>query len=1264
MIINNEEFKNITSFKNDDLGFIEFIIESEGYVYNDFGGSRAEYKKLHHYDCAQLHNLGGGYIRTSVIKICSDNLHDLIKWLEKYRGLLNTGYTYCPCIKNNNYITANLYSILVDLRDKHNNFVEIKNNIEEFNTDIISDIVVNKFIEKPIYCGGKIGYLVRKILVYIILQNVLSEDDIELMQTAEWSNKTFNINLPFLKKYNEFEGIQTQIRARGFYRYWNEVYSIFNCQYFLCSEWTASNRSNFLKWANTLPLSVEFKECIYYQYGTSYILEMLENYFSKVSAEVVINELKPAQDAEIGSTIPSIEDSFHKNSSEDVFLEWMIKIKLLSKKTADSYLSAIGTIEEFAKSILLRNINFFQISSSIELKKINNAIFENKAFQIKNNQGHHMYSAALNNYLSFIEDTEKSLGNMAEPKVFDLNTEYLISETEISKVIKNDGDNNFILIADINWSIFDYGILVDEKYLENVWSAIGFKLGCSEIKIINLQINSKLFSATLANLATKEEKSDVVVIRYSPTSDIALEMQKMFKETYEYLITQRQVMGINEKIDFPSNLKKSIEITYIKDNTFVVNETDYLNEKVNPVENNFHKNRVDFSKQSETYLFTKPNVMVLFGKEIEVQNWAEVLTKICEFLVNNYPDDFLEMVKNPLFQKSRNCLFTYSEGLLTRDPKQIATRQLSNGMWIEFRYAPYGILKICKLLLNACGVDINKVAIFYKKLDEAQINEISSLGEALDKIEIEIEESLDEEYKIDFTKQEDIYILTRPYKLTMNGSISEVHSWVDVLIKLCEALIAIESERVASFDVRFDVKESNRIYFTYTPSLLVAGHQLSNGIWIETSCTPTEIVKICKLLCDECRFDISNVEILFRRNSETAKPQEKVLVRTTTADINDLDKEEFFTIKYPLLYKSIKEFVKSSKIPLSLEMIYMKNQNVRKSTIQHILKNSNWAVCVRDKYIFRDNISDFNEVAEILLTTLKMLFIQYGGYVSAKQLYIAVKSKLNDFFFYNGFESQGEIYDLAEHLFEKEHYKNNNFIFYNGIHIWEKEPDYPKSYTGLFVKWARENNGIISREECLEWLENIGAGSIAANYSNAYNAGRHLFWQYDSYKFILIEAVTVDENWKDTLNAKLTYLLQDIPFVALRDIDDYWYNSLPSLPAGIIWSPLLLQEVLGDINIGFKTISAGDGQDINAVHAVVLPKKSSYNTFGDIVWKIVDEEYGTPTDKINTEDLRKILVKKNILQGNERLYVMHKAISNDLRFMWTDNNKNVFISKR
>jgi hypothetical protein len=83
-------------FKNDEVKYGQWLrANSHGYIYNDFGSTNPAYTKLHEADCTMLHNLGGGTRRTSVRKVCSPNLSELIIWLKENRGPEGEGYTPC-----------------------------------------------------------------------------------------------------------------------------------------------------------------------------------------------------------------------------------------------------------------------------------------------------------------------------------------------------------------------------------------------------------------------------------------------------------------------------------------------------------------------------------------------------------------------------------------------------------------------------------------------------------------------------------------------------------------------------------------------------------------------------------------------------------------------------------------------------------------------------------------------------------------------------------------------------------------------------------------------------------------------------------------------------------------------------------------------------------------------------------------------------------------------------------------------------------------
>ena len=321
------------------------------------------------------------------------------------------------------------------------------------------------------------------------------------------------------------------------------------------------------------------------------------------------------------------------------------------------------------------------------------------------------------------------------------------------------------------------------------------------------------------------------------------------------------------------------------------------------------------------------------------------------------------------------------------------------------------------------------------------------------------------------------------------------------------------------------------------------------------------------------------------------------------------------------------------------------------------------AVLVLKKYYHRDNISDYHEMADIMLEVITRQFSQNGNYTSAQQLYNEVRPKLDDFFFYNNaFDSRQEVYDLAVHLFEQEKYKGNAFVFMNNTHIWKNEPDYPKDYHGLMIKYAREHGNVFSREEAVEYFEQIGSPSPSATFSNVlFTTGSKSFLQYAENQFVLSEALHINEYFLLAVTTQVESLLEGEDYVAMGEIDDYFYTTLPALPSGIFWSALLLEDVLRVYDTDFTTIEAGKDNDKKTVPAAIVRKKSHYRTFSDVVWSEVSKTFTLPKE-FTASEFREFLLDKGFIRGSEKMWNVHKTVAGDIRFYWTDNNGRVTIN--
>lgn len=125
----------------------------------------------------------------------------------------------------------------------------------------------------------------------------------------------------------------------------------------------------------------------------------------------------------------------------------------------------------------------------------------------------------------------------------------------------------FVYKKRIDWSLLHEGttipITIQQKFL---CQATGF-LNRGQSKTINLILEGKTYKAKLINQLFDSYKyknrSDIIQIRYNSTSDIAIEIRKIFIKSFEYLRLQKEIAkenGIKKNITLPDKINESIAI--------------------------------------------------------------------------------------------------------------------------------------------------------------------------------------------------------------------------------------------------------------------------------------------------------------------------------------------------------------------------------------------------------------------------------------------------------------------------------------------------------------------------------------------------------------------------------------------------------------------------------------------------------------------------------------------------------------------------------
>lgn len=91
----------------------------------------------------------------------------------------------------------------------------------------------------------KIGILVRTTLTTMLNNHEISREEIKLMETLDYSKKTFDIQYPLLRKASLSNGEKVG-------RYWAGAVESYGEKYFICSEWYETPQNNdrpfFVKW--------------------------------------------------------------------------------------------------------------------------------------------------------------------------------------------------------------------------------------------------------------------------------------------------------------------------------------------------------------------------------------------------------------------------------------------------------------------------------------------------------------------------------------------------------------------------------------------------------------------------------------------------------------------------------------------------------------------------------------------------------------------------------------------------------------------------------------------------------------------------------------------------------------------------------------------------------------------------------------------------------------------------------------------------------
>lgn len=317
-------------------------------------------------------------------------------------------------------------------------------------------------------------------------------------------------------------------------------------------------------------------------------------------------------------------------------------------------------------------------------------------------------------------------------------------------------------------------------------------------------------------------------------------------------------------------------------------------------------------------------------------------------------------------------------------------------------------------------------------------------------------------------------------------------------------------------------------------------------------------------------------------------------------------------------------------------------------------------VDIKGRLYHEDALVDWAEGADQLEAIMDKLMKKNNGYISSAQLYEYAHIDMNMFLNDNDMNDEYAVYDMAQHLFEKNAYHGKQYSFSGKTHISTFSD--VSTIFDVCCKFAEDQGGFFAFSDLIDYLTGVGlkTGNLRGQLK-VYTKPDFLY--YESGVLVLSKSLQIDEEWLAAVRSALNRLFSDVgDHIILREIQSFWFEQLPSLPNSRSWTPLLLQSVLrfyGE-ELGARTIIAMETQSIDTLHAMLVQLDSPICDFCDVVGSHIVES-GIEQRSFEAEELRQVLVGTGMIQGNELIGNMSKALGHDERFAWDAGGDHVTI---
>lgn len=610
---------------------------------------------------------------------------------------------------------------------------------------------------------------------------------------------------------------------------------------------------------------------------------------------------------------------------------------------------------------------------------------------------------------------------------------------------------------------------------------------------------------------------------------------------------------------------------------------------------------------------TRPVYCEVGGQTYDGQNWARVLTAIANHEISSGNPRIRDLFVKSLLSDRKNRPFFMTERI-----EGLNCSQLENGYWINVNYSIPRLMQIIYSLCICCGYEDEQIRIYGIPKDQYGTT-ASPIRNGRKRLSREGQDPLEPFYN---------YLITEKNLAERTAG------------NYCTSIRMIELY-IQEHSLDLSVKEAT-------------SENIQNAI--DTLMGRPDFIEINDKRHHQFGAAMAQYALFLRRGLD-AFPESVSEAKTNAIPASETADDGLDELFVQRIEKAVLEADLSGRTFDELaEELGSSVLRVKKAVQQ-----SNDIVDICNRLIHKEAFIDWEENADILEGILDRLMTRNNGYVSDAQLFDYARMDMQMFINDHDMDSPRKIFDLAEHLFEKEGYHGKHYSFIGKSHI-SRSGEVVSSKLDIMKKFARDHGGIFSFNDLEEYLESIGVKN--ANLRQQMKIYEQpVFFYIEEGTFITAESMGINDAYIEKIRIAIKRLFSDGgDHIVLRDIQSSWFHLLPELPLGKQWTPLLLQSILRFYSkeCGARTIYGLENQAGDTLHAMVVSNRSEIQTFGDAVIAMLLED-GISQRKFEAEELRRMLVGRGMIAGNELIWNMPKALPNNGRYVWDTDGHNVTI---